>query len=418
MKKYILIIIVISILTVYTIFSNTNILNIFKHENGDTNTNNNNDTNTESNQPEQSKAQLLLSSMSTEEKVGQLFICAYRKDTLGNNMYELNNQFKTEINKYNLGGVILFSENIQDVEQLKKLILDINGINNKISMFISVDAEGGLVDRLSSSSIVSKLSYISKLGETKDTTLSYEYGKIIGRRLSSLGFNLDFAPVCDLDNSDAIKFRSFGKDPIIVGNMITAYINGLQEYKIGSVMKHFPGLGSSVGDTHNDVSHSNITLEELEKNDFIPFQSGINAGSNIIMINHVIYDKLSTTKLPASLNKDIYTILRDKLKFNGIIITDGLEMGAITKQNINTTPEYAAFVAGADIILLPEDIDKAYNEILNAVNNRNISMNRLNDSVERILNYKYALGLFSQTKSNINLNDINDQKIIDSINNY
>ena len=156
----------------------------------------------------------------------------------------------------------------------------------------------------------------------------------------------------------------------------------------------------------------------MKKNDFIPFQYGINAGSNVVMINHVTYDKLSTINLPASLNKDIYNILRNELKFKGLIITDGLEMGAITKQNINTTPAYAAFVAGADMILLPEDIDKSYNEILKSVNNGSISTERLNSSVEKILDYKYKLGLFSQNKSNANLNDINDQKIIDLINSH
>ena len=415
-KKYLIkiIIIILIVLGIFAILSKMNILDFSISTDKLNNTINNNSSNLPTVTP--SNTQTLLSSMTIEEKVGQLFICAYRKDSLEKNMYVLNDELRMEINKYKLGGLILFSENIQNEQQLRKLIVDVNSANKNIPMYISVDAEGGLVDRLAKSLIVTALPYISKLGETNDTDLSYKYGKIIGRRLSSLGFNLNFAPVCDLDNSAAIKYRSFGTDPVMVGKMAQSYIKGLQEYNIGSTIKHFPGLGSSVGDTHNDVSRSNITLDELEKNDFIPFQYGINSGSNIIMINHVEYDRLSDIKLPASLNTDIYKILRNKLNFNGIIITDGLEMGAITKQNINTTPAYAAFIAGADMLLLPENIEKSYNEIVNAVNKGTISMQRLNDSVERILDYKYKLGLFSQNKINVNLNDINDKVVIDLIN--
>ncbi len=369
-------------------------------------------------QNSESKLQLLLSTMTNEEKVGQLFIYAYRKDKTGKNIHYLNNELKTSIKKYNLGGVLLFSENMQSAEQLKKLTSDIYNTNKKIPLFISVDVEGGIVDRLSKSLIVSNLPYISKLGNTNDTNLSYEYGKIIGRRLAYLGFNLNFSPVCDLDNSNVIKYRSFGKNPILVGKMIEAYIKGMHEYNIGSTLKHFPGLGSSINDTHKYISYSNITLKNLEENDFIPFQYGINSGSKIVMINHVIYNKLSDLNLPASLDKNIYNLLRNKLNFTGIVITDGLEMNAITKQNIDTTPAYAAFVAGADILLLPENIETSYNEILIAVNRGIISEERLNNSVEKILKYKEELNLLVINKIDINLYDENDQKTIDLINNY
>jgi len=408
-KRYILILLVLIIIIVLG-----NILFFQKHILNNTIDNTKSSINTS----ETSKIQLIISSMTTEEKVGQLFICGYRKDISEKNIYLLSDYLINEINKYHLSGLILFSENMQNANQLKKLIVDINNVDTEIPMFISVDVEGGLVDRLAKSSITQSLPYISKLGNTKDTNLSYEYSKIIGRQLASLGFNLDFAPVCDLDNSDSIKYRSFGKDPILVGKMVAAYIKGLKEYKIGSTIKHFPGLGTSIGDTHTVVAHSNSTLENLEKNDFIPFKYGIDAGSNIVMISHVIYDNLSENKLPASLNSDIYSILRNKLNFNGIIITDGLEMGAITKQNITTTPSYATFIAGADMLLLPENIDKSYYEILNAVNSGKISIERLDSSVERILEYKDKLGMFSKNETTVNLNDMNDQKVIDSINNY
>ncbi|MCX8074584.1 MAG: glycoside hydrolase family 3 protein [Clostridia bacterium] len=358
----------------------------------------------------------IIGSMSLEEKVGQLFICAYRKDSNNSNMYELNDDAKTMITKYNLGGFILFSENMKNIDQTRKFIIDINNTNLQIPMFISVDVEGGVVDRLAKSSLTSALPYISELGLTKDETLSYEYAKIIGRRLKYLGFNLDFAPVCDLDNSDSIKYRSFGKDPYIVSKMISGYIKGLNEYNISSTLKHFPGLGSSEGDTHNQIVTSNITLSELENSDFIPFKIGIKSGTNIIMINHVVYNNLSKNIIPASLNKDIYELLRNNLNFDGIIVTDGLEMGAITKQNISTSPSYAAFLAGADILLLPQDIDYSYNEILNAVRSGQISTQRLDDSVKRIIKHKYISKFFKKESSIIsNFNDKNDYKIIDKI---
>ncbi len=385
--------------------------NINIYDNRDNNESNNIDKN------ENYYIDTIVNSMSTEQKVGQLFICAFRKDEKNNNMYELSNKAKDFIENYNLGGVILFSENIKDIEQTKKLISDIKNSNVSIPMFLSVDVEGGLVDRLSKSSLYKTLPYISELGKTKDLNLAYEYAKIIARRLAYLGFNLDFAPVCDLDNTTAIKYRSFGKDPEVVSKMIEGYIKGLSEYKISSTLKHFPGLGSSDTDTHENISNSNITLSELEKSDFIPFEKGIETGSNIIMVNHVIYNNLSNIKLPASLNKDIYNILRKNLKFDGIAITDGLEMGAITKQNINTSPAYSAFVAGADMLLLPQDLDKSYNEILNAVKSGEISMQRLNDSARRIIKYKYKSGFFKKDNKNNNIKfyDESDNKILDEI---
>jgi len=380
--------------------------------------NTNNQTNNigASKQVNKLEVELLVSSMTNEEKVGQLFLCAFRKDSDANNIYFLNDEARAAIEKYNLGGVILFSENMQSISQTKKLISQLKEIPLGVPMFISIDSEGGLVDRLANSSLFPNLPYISKLGNTNDPNLAFEYSKIIGRRLSSLGFNLNFAPVCDLDNSDVIQYRSFGKDPNMVGKMVESYINGLDKYNIGSTLKHFPGLGNSIGDTHNVMSTSNVTLDALERSDFIPFKYGINAGSNIIMMNHVEYSNLSNISLPASLNSDIYGILRDKLNFDGIVITDGLEMRAITKQTINTSASYAAFVAGADMLLLPKDIDLSYKEILKAVNTGKISQERLNSSVKRIVTYKYELGLFLENKLDINSNYLNDQKMIDKIN--
>lgn len=365
----------------------------------------------------ESKIDILLNSMNIEEKVGQLFICAYRKDTEGKNIYVLTNEIKEEIDKYNLGGVILFSENIQNAEQLRNLNKGISNINKKFPLFICIDVEGGLVDRLAKSKIVTKLPYISKLGETQDTNLSYEYGKIIGRRLSSLGININFAPVCDLDNSSSIKHRSFGKDPIIVGKMAEAYISGLNEYNIGSCLKHFPGLGSSDKDTHEYIAHSDITINTLKSRDIIPFKYGLNAGSNIVMISHVIYNNLSNIPLPASINKDIYKLLKEELSFDGIAITDGLEMGGITKEYTDKSPAYNAFIAGADLLLLPKSLYISYNEILAAVKSREITEERLNISVKRILEYKDFLGLFNNNEIYPNLYDDNDENIINLITN-
>lgn len=411
---------------IYYFFFKVKITKIDKNAgyNEDKNQNSNQDVNnTNQNQKEVTtdKVDLILSSMSVEQKVGQLFICGFRKNSSNQNMYVLNDQTKAIVKKYNIGGVILFSENMQNEVQLKKLVEDINKTSQNIPLFISSDVEGGLVDRLAKVSIVKSLPYISKLGATNDSNLSYEYGKIIARRLKYFGFNLDFAPVCDLDTSDAIMYRSFGKDPNIVSKMVQGYIKGLGEYNIASTLKHFPGLGSSVGNSHDVVATSNISLTALEKNDFLPFKAGIDSGSNIVMINHIVYNNLLEKKLPASLNSDIYQILKDKLSFSGIIITDGLEMGGVTKQNIETTPAYAAFVAGADMLLLPQDLDKSYNEILNAVKKNQISMQRLDSSVQKIIRYKEKMGMFSNTSQNLKnleLEDKNDQEIINKINNY
>lgn len=314
--------------------------------------------------------------------------------------------------------VLPFSENIRDENQTKELIKSMQPLNNT-PMFISVDSEGGLVDRIANKLPVPKLPYISLLGKTNSTDYAFEYGKILGRRLASLGFNLDFAPVCDLENNTVIQYRSLGSNPEQVGKMIASNIKGLKEFNIAATLKHFPGLRSSNVDTHNDISVSYESLENLKSRDFIPFKYGINAGCNIIMINHVEYLNISDKKLSASLNEDIYKILRSELNFDGLIITDGLEMGAITKQNVEHTPAFMAFEAGADLLLLPQVLDTSYNEILNAVVNGDISKERLDNSVTRILKYKYDMGLFDKKEpdKSINLYDSGDQEIINKINN-
>lgn len=370
----------------------------------------NNDNNSENNVD----IDEILNSMTTEEKVGQLFIYSSKKDDNKNNLYNMNNELSLIIKKYNFSGFILFSENMKDINQTKDLINSLKNQDLKIPMFIAVDAEGGVVDRLASSSLSKSLPYISKLGSTNNYNLAYEYSKIIGRELAYLGFNLDFAPVCDLDN-DSLKDCTFSSNSNVVANMIKEYIKGLDSYNIISVLKHFPGLGSSRGDTHKQIVTSDITLNELKDSDFIPFKYGIEAGSNIIMINHVIYNNLSSIKLPASLNKDIYTILRNDLKYKGLIVTDALNMNAVTGYDIDAS--YAAFMAGADLLLMPKDIDESYNEILEAVKNGSISIDRLDSSVKRIIKYKYDKGLFKNDEKNINFYDEEDNSIIDSINN-
>lgn len=358
----------------------------------------------------------MISNMSVEDKVGQLFIAAYRKDAENNNVTILSDEIKESIKKHHLGGVVLFNENIENEAQVKALIKDIKETNDT-PIFVAVDSEGGLVDRIASKLPVLKLPYISELGRTNNSDYSYEYGKILGRRLASLGFNLDFAPVSDLSNDKVIAYRSFGSNSEDVGKMVASNIKGIKEFNIATTLKHFPGLRSSNEDTHTQISTSNETLENLKTKDFIPFKYGIDAGSNIIMINHVEYLKLSDKKLPASLNKDIYDILRRELNFDGLIVTDGLEMGAITKQNIQTTPAFAAFDAGADLLLLPQSLDDSYNEILDAVKSGKISSERLNESIYRILKCKYDIGLLGKQQSyeNLKLDDANDQNLINKI---
>lgn len=359
---------------------------------------------------ETEKLQLYIKNMTLEEKVGQVFIVAFRKNNQDQPVRILEPEIKQQIQKYYPGGVILFNENIDTIPQTRKLISDMQSAS-KIPLFVAVDEEGGRVSRLNSSSKMhaTKLPGNGVLGKTEDIGLAYQVGILLGRELSSLGFNMNFAPVADINTNPrniVIGSRAFGSDPEKVGAMVHAVVKGLQQQNISAVLKHFPGHGDTELDTHQQAVVVNHHKKRLEQVEFVPFRKGIEAGADGVMTAHIQVPKITEQLLPATLSKEILTgILRKGLGHRYLIITDALEMGAIANYWTSGQAAVLAFKAGADILLMPASFEEAYLGLLSAVKSGEISEKRLDESVLRILQIKQKRKVLEMNSSDHSVND-------------
>ena len=356
----------------------------------------------------ESKAEKLLHSMTLEEKIGQLFII--RPDDLELNLtseqindstndgaVELDTNMQETLKKYPIGGVALFGKNILNPTQLTTFISDMQK-QSTIPLFVSIDEEGGIVSRIAKSPNfdVPKFESMQKIGETKNVAKAKDVGFTIGAYLKSYGVNLDFAPVADINTNPkniVIGNRSFGNDPDLVSKMVFAEISGLHEAGIMSCVKHFPGHGDTKGDTHTGEVSIEKTWEELKKCELVPFINSIDT-TDMVMISHITIPNITSDGIPASLSNEIIEgKLRKELGYKGVVISDAMEMGAITKKYSSEESAVKAVLAGVDIILMPESFVESYNGIYDAVKNGVINETRIDDSVLRILNLKESYHL-------------------------
>ncbi len=343
-----------------------------------------------------------MKNMTVEEKAGQLFIVNLELlDQKNGNYYEwrrFTKRMKKSLDKYHIGGVILFSRNIAGRKQTEKLVTRLQE-NSSIPLFISVDEEGGDVARIANNKKMGTTVFqtMEEIGRTKDASYVYNMGETIGSEISSLGFNVDFAPVADVKTSELnleIGTRSFGGEPDKVAEFTSAFVKGIQKQNVSATLKHFPGQGSSSGDTHIESVNIDSSIASLRKNDFVPFEAGIAAGADFVMVSHISVSKVTETAQPASMSNLVMdTILRDELGFQGVIITDAMDMASITDNYTSAEAAYGAVSGGADIVLMPLDLEMAYNEIINRINNGSISKERLDASVLRILTVKFMRGI-------------------------
>jgi beta-N-acetylhexosaminidase len=341
-----------------------------------------------------------LAKMTLEEKVGQLFFLTYRQDQNGENMLSLNQAAEEEIKTIKPGGLILFRENISEIPQIRSFIQSAQKLSS-CPLFVSVDQEGGTVQRITKTDTIpaTVIPSMSRLGATNNSDLSRQVGQVIGKELSVFGFNMDFAPVCDVfsnPNNNVIGSRAFSGDPNVVSNLSVALANGLENSGIIPAAKHFPGHGDTDADSHFGYATSNKSLQELWKTELIPFQAQIDAGIPVIMTAHISLPAVTGDYTPASLSKQIITdLLRNEMGFDGIVITDALNMGAITKHYDSSEAAVLAIQAGVDMLLIPDSPMEAYEGVLSAVKNGTISEQRIDESVLRILKVKYEYDLFS-----------------------
>lgn len=348
------------------------------------------------------KSDKVLSSMSLKEKILSLFIleCDNLHDN-GETVTLYDESVKNKLNEYPVGGIILFADNIVDRQQVINLNNEIQK-NSRIPMFIGVDEEGGKVSRIASNKKMgtTKFESMKSIGDSGDMNKAYEVGETIGREIYELGFNLDFAPDSDvLTNPDNVEIgtRSFGSDPNLVADMAVNTVKGLQENNVCAVMKHFPGHGASSANSHNQYTYTPQDLENMRKVEFLPFKKGIDFGVDFILVSHIAAPNVTGDKTPSTLSRKIVNdILRNELNYDGVVITDALNMKAVSSYYTEEKMYIKALEAGCDMLLMPQNIDKAYESILNAYNDGTISEERIDKSVKRILKAKLRRNIIKE----------------------
>ncbi|WP_051251692.1 beta-N-acetylhexosaminidase [Psychrilyobacter atlanticus] len=378
------------------------------------------------------RAEKIVEGMSDREKLGQLMMIDFRNWN-ERPFTAMNSEVKQIIQDYEVGGIILFRENLANTEQTVKLIDDMQRSSKNMPLFIGTDQEGGYVTRLQEGT---EMPGNMALGASRDLDLAYEVGKTIGTELDALGINFNFAPVVDVNSNQKnpiIGVRSFGDNPKLVGNMAASYIDGLQGEGLISTIKHFPGHGNTEADTHIGLATVNYNKRQWENIDKIPFQMAIDNGVEAIMTAHVIIPTLDDTKIrsqkdgtligtPATLSKPIMTgVLRDEMNFQGIIITDALNMHAISENFGEAESVERAILAGGDIMLMPvivwrqkevKKLDILYSTILKEMKSNRELKNRVEESAERVVELKLKKGL--DKKINVEKKIKDAEKIIGS----
>lgn len=341
--------------------------------------------------------------MSIREKVGQMFFV--RPEALDTTIhwneyaelpdYKLEQVNKTmlAVNKnYPIGGMILYAHNIVDETQLKKFIEEIRELNG--SPLLAIDEEGGRVARIANNENfdVPKYESMAAIAESDDPEEAYKAAFTIGSYVKKYGFDIDYAPVADVNtNPDNIVIgpRAFSDDPETAAKFVVSYLNGLESAGVIGTLKHFPGHGDVSTDTHYGYASTDKTWDEMLKCEMIPFKAGIKAGAQMIMTAHIAAPNVSGDDLPATLSS---VILQDKLRgelgFDGVIVTDAMDMGAITKQFSNAEAAIKSIQAGVDVVLCSREFTQVFDAVVKAVEKGEIKESRIDESVKRILKLK------------------------------
>ncbi len=334
------------------------------------------------------RAREYISQMSLEEKVAGLFFV--NPEVIGEGI-SVGGDTEAILNRYAVGGVIYFENNIGTEAQLTQMLAQTREYS-KYPVFLAVDEEGGRVARVAQSfDSVENTGSASELGKKGDPKAAYRaYGEI-GTYLGRYGFDVDFAPVADIYNESNSMFeqRSFGKDARSVADYVFQAVKGLEDKGVSACAKHFPGHGSTEGDSHTGLAVSRLTEQELLDRELLPFKSAISAGTDFIMMGHISLPNVLGNDTPATLSPEIVTgLLREKLGYNGIIITDAMRMSAVTRMYGASEAAVMAVRAGCDMVLMPEDFEAAYNGVLDAVKSGEIPQERIEESLMRIYRVK------------------------------
>lgn len=351
-------------------------------------------------------------SLSVEEKIAQMIIMDLDKNEITKETFDI-------ISRNKIGGILLYKKNYSDYNSMIKLINGFKKSNseNQIPLFISIDQEGGRVNRLPKE--IHNLKSALKIAQTRDITKAEKSGELIGKILRESGINLNYAPVLDIkrfSENHAIGDRCYGENKEDVSKYGIEVMKAMQKEHVIPVVKHFPGHGQTNKDSHFFLPKITQDIEVLENEDMKPFEEAINNDCDAIMIGHLIVKKIDKRN-PASLSKKVITrYLKEKFKFKGLIITDDLKMGAIRLLYRPEVAVYKAILAGNDIVLIgniENKIEKIIKYVSKKVYKNKISINQINESVEKIIKIKEKYNINDSKVNGVNIDEINKQ--IDSL---
>ena len=336
--------------------------------------------------PERLAAEKIMSEMTTDEKIGQLFFSRIPTD------YDTA---ISDMKKYQPGGYVFFASEFENrTPETMKTYTDALKGAAKIVPLLAVDEEGGTVTRISRFKQYRAEKFLSPRElMAGGTELVASDTREKCSLISSLGLNLNLAPVADIstDPDDFIYYRSAG-DLVAATDYVTAYVTESVKAGVGSALKHFPVYGNNV-DTHTGIAVDKRSAETFRTSDFLPFKAGIEAGCGIVMVSHNIVECFDKEN-PASLSAEVHRVLREELSFDGVITTDDLAMQAITDSYGSGEAAVLAIEAGNDLICC-SDLSVKYEAVKSAYESGRISLSRIEESVLRILEYKVTMGLLS-----------------------
>lgn len=326
-----------------------------------------------------------LDRMSLDAKVAQLIVLEVPplRGEPDQSVDYLRRFFSVYYSRSDFGGFILFGNNLRSLEQIRELSATLSALP-EIPAWVMVDEEGGTVSRLANAGIgASALPAPRVVGAFETQAEVRLLGSLVGRELRSLGITMNLAPVADVSRTGAE--RSYGTDPSRVAAAVTAFAEGLQSQDVAAVAKHFPGMGAVEKDPHLGPVYATVGLDDLRRRDLVPFEAAVAAGIDGIMTSHVVYSN-ACDENPAGLSECLVTgILRNRLGFSGVIITDALTMGALAEEE---SVALRAILAGTDLLLMPEDPEATHESLLSAVEAGELSEERIDESLRRILRLK------------------------------
>lgn len=357
-------------------------------------------------------SEISVSDLTLPQKIGQMLM-------FGVSGKRLTPETQALIEKTHLGSIIFYGQNVRSPLQVRAFSSELQRtarLNHGIPLFIAVDQEGGPVTRVRKDAFA--LPSAMALGATRSYKLAFLAGKMTALELKSMGINMNLAPVLDVNThqeNSVIGTRSFGDDPELVSQMGVWYVEGLESQQVVATAKHFPGHGGTTLDSHYAIPTLSKNFEDLERFHVYPFRKAIENGLDAIMTAHLAVPSLDPSGLPATFSYNLMTsFLRDRLGFQGVVMTDDLEMHAISEQYDVSQAALKAILAGADLIMIGWTDAKKYQvfeSLLKAVETGKLSMSRIDESVERILRLKQKRGLFELKPEDLDSPEVQYQAV-------